>query len=81
MICLPFTICTILIGYLKDDFAMSSFGLCITLINAFFNGFFFGFQEIFGSYASRGFGSGNYKMMAKSLYQVCIILILIFRLF
>ena len=81
MVCLPFTICTILIGYLKDDVAMSSFGLCVTLINAFFNGFFFGFQEILGSYASRGFGSRDFRMMSKSFYQVKINLIVIFRPF
>ena len=70
MICLPFLICTIFIGYLHDDLALSSFGLCVTFINVFFNGFFFGFQEVLGSHASRGFGSKNYKLMAKSFYQV-----------
>ena len=74
MIVLPFLICTILIGFLHDDLALSSFGLCITFINVFFNGFFFGFQEVLGSYAARGFGSGNYKMMGKAFYQVNFII-------
>ena len=81
MICLPFTISTIFIGYLQDDLAMSSFGLLVALINFCFNGIFFGFQEVFGSYSSRGFGSGNFEIMAKSLYQVCIKFLLILRLF
>ena len=80
-ICLPFTVCTICIGYLNDEVSLSSFGLCCTLINVFFNGFFFGFQEVLGSYAARGFGSKNFMMMGKAFYQVKNLFKLIIRLF
>ena len=73
MICLPFAICTIFIGYLGDKMALSSYGICVTLINVSFNGFFFGFQEVLGSYSARGFGSKDFKMMRKALYQVKIL--------
>ena len=69
-ICLPFAVCTICIGFINDEIALSSFGLCATLINVFFNGFFFGIQEVLGSYASRGFGSEDFRMMGQAFYQV-----------
>jgi Na+-driven multidrug efflux pump len=69
-ISLPFGVCAICIGFLEDEIALSAFGLTCTVINVFFNGFFFGFAEVLGSYASRGFGAKNYKMMGKALYQV-----------
>ena len=72
MIYLPFAICTIFIGYLGDNMALSCYGVCVSLINVFFNSFFYGFQEVLGSYSARGFGSKNFKMMRKALYQVFI---------
>ena len=69
-ICLPFIVCAMYIGYLDDEIALASFGLCMTLINLFFNGFSLGFFEVLGSFASRGFGSGNFALMSKSLFQV-----------
>jgi hypothetical protein len=50
--------------------ALSAFGLCSTMLNIFFNGSFFGFEEVLGSYVSRGYGMKNFKMMGQSLYQV-----------
>jgi Na+-driven multidrug efflux pump len=67
---LPFAICVIFISSLDDKIALGSFGLFTTMINAFFNGFFFGIQEVLGSYASRGFGEKNFQMMGKAFYQV-----------
>lgn len=69
-ISLPFGVCAICIGYLEDEISLSAFGLSSTIINVFFNGFFFGFQEVLGSYASRGFGSKDYHGMGKAFYQV-----------
>ena len=72
--CLPYMICSICIGYLNDETALSSYGLCTTFINIFYNALFLGIQEVLGSFSARGYASKNYLMMGKAFYQVRIIL-------
>ena len=80
-ICMPYVICSILIGRLGHSLALSSYGLTITIVNMGFYGFAMGIQESIGVVCSRLYGSGNYKTMWKYLWKSLLFVLVVAGLF
>ena len=68
-VCLPYIICTLYIGQLKNPLPLASYGLSTTFINLTFTSLLLGIQEKMGILNSVYFGEKQFKKMGENLYN------------
>ncbi len=68
-ICLPYFICILYIGTIKNPVPMAAYGITCTFVNLIFTSLLLGVQESMGVRTSKYFTAKNFKGMGKAFFE------------